>query len=78
MSEPSTTLTSTGHNPELLETFEEMCRIKEWTKHEVLEYLMEYAIREGNKLAYPLHRWRVIRHYKGELWHKPDDFGSDF
>lgn len=77
MSDPNTTITSTGHNPELIEAFEEMCRMNEWTKREVLEYLMEYALRERNKLAYPLHRWRVLRYHKRMQWHKPDDFYSD-
>lgn len=55
---------------ELLGAFEEMCRVNMWTKGEVLEHLLEYAVKAGVDLTYPIHRLRLRKH-RGQKWHPP-------
>lgn len=55
---------------ELLKAFKDMCRENEWTEDEVLEHLLQWAIAQDYKLAFPIHKFR-IRKEKGIVWQNP-------
>ena len=60
----------------LVEAFENMCRENEWTKGEVLEVLLEFAVSEGPRLAFPVHRLRV-RKKRCAVWQPEKPSRSD-
>ena len=55
---------------ELVHEFEELCRRMQWTRDEILELLLEYAVREGSSLALQVHKNR-LRRARGKKWQPP-------
>lgn len=61
---------NTEASDELLAHFDSMCHRNEWTRGEVLEVLLELAIEEGPRLAFPVHKLR-LRKKRCNKWQPP-------